>query len=76
MLYQVMRKQGVGKAELASRLGWYLPQVDRVLNVQHQSGLEHMDAVLGAIGRRLHLTAAVVEDPAGLGAGQETTGQD
>ena len=29
MLYQGMREQGVGKAELARRLGWHLPQVDR-----------------------------------------------
>jgi antitoxin HicB len=58
MLYQGMRDQGVGKAELARRLGWYLPQVDRVLDVQHRSGLDMMDAALGAIGQRLHVTAA------------------
>ena len=27
MLYQGMREQGIGKAELARRLGWHLPQV-------------------------------------------------
>ena len=59
MLYQGMRDQGVGKAELARRLGWHLPQVDRVLDVQHRSRLDQMDAALGAIGRRLHVTAAV-----------------
>ena len=37
MLYQGMRDQGVGKAELARRLGWHMPQVDRVLDVQHRS---------------------------------------
>ena len=58
MLYQGMRDQGVGKAELARRLGWHLPQVDRVLDVQHRSRLDQMDAALGAIGRRLHVTAA------------------
>ena len=58
ILYQGMRDQGVGKAELARRLGWYLPQVDRVLDVQHRSGLDLMDAALGAIGRRLQVTAA------------------
>ena len=59
MLYQGMRDQGIGKAELARRLGWHLPQVDRVLDVQHRSRLDQMDAALGAIGRRLHVTAAV-----------------
>ena len=76
MLYQGMREQGVGKAELARRLGWHLPQVDRVLDVQHRSGLEHMDAALGAIGRRLHVTAAVMEEPATLAVGEGTTGQN
>ena len=52
------RDQGVGKAELARRLGWHLPQVDRVLDLQHRSRLDQMDAALGAIGRRLHVTAA------------------
>jgi len=56
LLYRGMREQGVGKAELARRLGWHLPQVDRVLDVQHRSGLEQMDAALGAIGQRLHVT--------------------
>ena len=76
MLYQGMRDQGVGKAELARRLGWHLPQVDRVLDVQHRSGLERMDAALGAIGRRLHVTAAVIEEPATLGVGEETNSQN
>ena len=62
MLYQGMRDQGVGKAELARRLGWHLPQVDRVLDVQHRSRLDAMDAALGAIGRRLRVTAAVAHD--------------
>ena len=65
MLYQGMREQDVGKAELARRLGWHLPQVDRVLDVQHRSRLDQMDAALGAIGQRLHVTAAVSrESPA------------
>ena len=57
LLYQGMREQGVGKAELARRLGWRLPQVDRVLDVRHRSRLDQMDAALGAIGRRLHVAA-------------------
>ena len=60
MLYQGMRDRGIGKAELARRLGWHLPQVDRVLNVQHSSRLEQMDAALGAIGLRLDVSAREV----------------
>ena len=55
MLYQGMREQGIGKAELARRLGWHLPQVDRVLDVQHNSRMDQIDAAMGAIGRHLHV---------------------
>ncbi len=57
LLYQGMREQGVGKAELARRLNWHLPQVDRVLDIGHRSRLDRMDAALGAIGLRLHVSA-------------------
>ena len=56
MLYQGMKTQGIGKAELARRAGWHLPHVDRVLDVGHHSRLDQMDAALEAIGRRLHVT--------------------
>ena len=52
-----MRDQDVGKAELARRLGWHLPQVDRVLDVNHHSRLDQMDTALGAIGLRLEVTS-------------------
>ena len=57
MLYQGMREQGVGKAELARRLNWHLPQVDRALDIQHNSRLDQMDAALAAIGRQLQVSA-------------------
>ncbi len=57
ILYQGMRDDGVGKAELARRLGWHLPQVDRVLDIQHHSRMDQMDAALGVIGRELHVSA-------------------
>ena len=56
LLYQGMRDQEVGKAELARRLDWHLPQVDRVLDINHRSRLDQMDAALGAIGLRLHVS--------------------
>ena len=61
MLYQGMREQGVGKAELARRLSWHLPQVDRVLDIQHNSRLDQMDAALSAIDRQLQVTATTRE---------------
>ena len=74
MLYQGMREQGVGKAELARRLGWHMPQVDRVLDVQHRSRLDQMDAALGAIGRQLHVTAAATANPAVAVVGEKPGG--
>jgi antitoxin HicB len=56
MLYQGMMDQGIGKAELGRRLGWRLSQVDKVLDIQHQSRMDHMDAALGAIGRQLQVS--------------------
>ena len=65
LLYQGMREQGVGKAELARRLGWHLPQVDRVLDVHHSSRLDRMDAALNAIGRQLEVRTqdTAIESP-------------
>ncbi len=76
MLYQGMREQGIGKAELARRLGWHMPQVDRVLDVQHRSRLDQMDAALGAIGRQLHVTAAATPEPGVAVAGNQANGSN
>ena len=56
MLYNEMKSKGVGKAELARRLGWHMPQVDRVLDLHHRSRLDQLEAAMGALGRRLHVT--------------------
>lgn len=55
-LYATMRAQKIGKAELAKRLDWHLPQVDRVLSVKHGSQLDQMSAAFGAMGKELVLT--------------------
>ena len=57
MLYQEMRAQGLGKAELAQRLGWRLPQVDSVLDIQRKTPLDRIDAAMGAMGQRLYVEA-------------------
>lgn len=55
VIYQEMKRQHVGKAELARRLGWRLARIDRVLDVQHHSRLDHIAAALDAVGRRLEV---------------------
>jgi antitoxin HicB len=54
-LYETMRKAGVRKAELARRLGWHMPQVDRLLSLRHGSHLEHLEAALAALDHRLEM---------------------
>jgi antitoxin HicB len=57
-LYESMREQGVGRAELARRLRWHLPQVSRVLDLRHASKMEQVEAALAAIGLRLIVDVA------------------
>lgn len=54
-LYGAMLEAGVGKAALARKLGWHLPQVDRVLDLRHASRLDQVEAALHALGRELHV---------------------
>jgi antitoxin HicB len=52
-LYRAMRRARVNKAELARRLGWHAPQVDRLLDLRHASRLAQIEAALDAVGARL-----------------------
>jgi antitoxin HicB len=54
-LYETMRDAGIGKAELAGRLGWHLRQVDRLLDLRHASRLDQIETALRALGRELHV---------------------
>lgn len=58
-LYETMRGAKIGKSELARRLDWHLPQVDRLLAMTHGSRLEQLEAAFRAMGKRLII---VVED--------------
>jgi antitoxin HicB len=52
-LYRAMRKAGVSKAELARRLDWHPPQIDRLLDLRHASRLDQIDRALRVLGKRL-----------------------
>ena len=54
-LYEAMRTHGVRKAELGRRLGWHMPQVDRLLDLRHASRLDQLEAALAALGKALHV---------------------
>jgi antitoxin HicB len=55
-LYRAMRADGISKAELARRLGWHGPQVDRLFDLNHRSAIEHIDQALRVIGKRLDVS--------------------
>lgn len=55
-LYLLMREKGVGKAELARRLKCHLPQIDRLLDLQHASRLDQLEQAFLAIGKRLRIS--------------------
>jgi antitoxin HicB len=55
-IYQTMRDQGIRKSDLARRMGWHMPQVDRLLDLDHASRLEHVEAALGALGKRIEVS--------------------
>jgi antitoxin HicB len=57
-LWETMRAQRIGKAELARRLGVHMPQVDRILDLCHASKMEQVESALGALGKRLVVTVA------------------
>ena len=52
-VYQAMRAQGVSKAQLARKLNWHLPQVDRLLDLCHTSRLDQVEAALATLGYTL-----------------------
>ena len=58
-LYEVMRDARISKTELARRLDWHLPQVDRLLAMTHGSKLEQLEAAFRALGKRISVS---VED--------------
>jgi antitoxin HicB len=52
-VYQAMTEQGMKKAELARRLGWHMPQVDRLFDLKHASKMEQIEAAAGVLGKRV-----------------------
>jgi antitoxin HicB len=57
-VYQAMTEQGIKKAELARRLGWHMPQVDRLFDLRHASRLDQLDAAARALGKQLEVRLA------------------
>ena len=54
-VYQAMTEQGIKKAELARRLGWHMPQMDRLFDLHHASRLEQIETAANALGKHVHV---------------------
>ena len=55
-LYELMRSDGVLKAELARRLHCRKSQVDRLLDLNHNSRLDQLEAAFHALSKRMLIT--------------------
>jgi antitoxin HicB len=53
-----MTEQGIKKAELARRLGWHMPQVDRLFDLRHASKIDQIEAAAHALGRHIEITVS------------------
>jgi antitoxin HicB len=54
-LYRAMIETRTRKADLARKLGVHGPQVDRLLDLDHKSRLDQIEAAARAIGREFHI---------------------
>jgi len=57
-VYQAMTEQGLKKTDLARRLGWHLPQVDRLFDLNHASRFDQIEAAARALGRHVEVRVA------------------
>jgi antitoxin HicB len=51
LLYKALREQNMTKAELARRLNWKYPQVDRLFDTHHSSQLSQLVAAASILGK-------------------------
>jgi antitoxin HicB len=54
-LYSELRAEGIRKADLARRLGWSKNQVERLLDLNHASRIDQIEAALSAIGKKISI---------------------
>ena len=55
-LYRAMLATGTRKSDLARRLKVHGPQVDRLLDLDHDSRLDQIENAVHAMGRELHIS--------------------
>lgn len=56
MLYNLLAKVGVTRAELARQLHWHREQVDRLFRLDHASKADQMESAFRALGHEVDIT--------------------
>lgn len=56
LLLNEMLAQGVKKAEMARRLDVHMPQIDRLLDLRHNTKLDFLEKAAGKLGRHLNIS--------------------
>jgi antitoxin HicB len=54
-LYRAMLATGTRKADLARKLGVHAPQIDRLLDLDHDSRIDQIERAARVMGRELHI---------------------
>jgi antitoxin HicB len=54
-LHRTMVEAGMRKADLARKLNVHPPQIDRLLDLDHDSRLDQIESAARAMGRELHI---------------------
>ncbi len=54
-IYRLMKSKQVRKADLARKLGWHMPQVDRLLDIRHASKLDQIEAAARVLGKEVRV---------------------
>lgn len=55
-LYEELRSAGVTRNELARRIGQPEQQIERLLDLHHQSTIDQLETAFGALGKRMVIT--------------------
>jgi antitoxin HicB len=59
-LYTALRVRGVKKAELARRMGIHKQQIERLMDIDHASRIEQLEAAFAALGMKLTVQAQAI----------------
>ena len=54
-IYAAMQEQGLRKADMARRLHWHMPQIDRLLDLGHASKFSQIEQAAASLGKRVQV---------------------